>query len=226
MAKFCGNCGAQLDDAAKVCGNCGTPYTDGTNGPSLSKLKIPGVDLENPEKKKALIKNLKRVAVVVAVIIVVVIAANVISSFVGYKGAVRKLMKAYEEYDMNTLMTLASDISMPFAGSEDEEYIEEIFSNRVSNMLDYYEDEVGHDVKIKYEINDSYELPERKLDELLTTLEENYDYDASFIEEIKAVDMTLTISGADGEMTEHIDEDDLLLVKEDGEWKFAYSVDF
>ena len=25
MSKFCGNCGAQLDDNAKVCGNCGIP---------------------------------------------------------------------------------------------------------------------------------------------------------------------------------------------------------
>lgn len=27
MAKFCGNCGAQLDDDDKVCGQCGTPVT-------------------------------------------------------------------------------------------------------------------------------------------------------------------------------------------------------
>ena len=27
MAKFCGNCGAQMSDSAKVCGMCGTPFT-------------------------------------------------------------------------------------------------------------------------------------------------------------------------------------------------------
>lgn len=25
MSKFCGNCGAKLEDDARVCGNCGTP---------------------------------------------------------------------------------------------------------------------------------------------------------------------------------------------------------
>ena len=25
MAKFCGNCGTQLEDNAKICGKCGTP---------------------------------------------------------------------------------------------------------------------------------------------------------------------------------------------------------
>lgn len=28
MTKYCGNCGAQMDDDARVCGNCGTPFED------------------------------------------------------------------------------------------------------------------------------------------------------------------------------------------------------
>lgn len=28
MSKFCGNCGAQMEDQAKVCGMCGTPFTE------------------------------------------------------------------------------------------------------------------------------------------------------------------------------------------------------
>lgn len=45
MAKFCGNCGAQLDDGDKVCGQCGTPV-NGNAG------TVPGLKVVDPEKKK------------------------------------------------------------------------------------------------------------------------------------------------------------------------------
>lgn len=49
MARFCGNCGAQLDDDAKVCGQCGTPI-DGN---------VPGLKIVDPEKKKKMMKKVK-----------------------------------------------------------------------------------------------------------------------------------------------------------------------
>lgn len=45
MAKFCGNCGAKLDDNAKVCGMCGAMLT--TSTPNIS-----GVQYVNPEKEE------------------------------------------------------------------------------------------------------------------------------------------------------------------------------
>ena len=49
MAKFCGNCGAQLDDGDKVCGQCGTPV-NGNAG------TVPGLKVVDPEKKKKMAK--------------------------------------------------------------------------------------------------------------------------------------------------------------------------
>lgn len=43
MAKFCGNCGTQLEDNAKICGQCGTPL-DGTSS------KILDLKVVDPEK--------------------------------------------------------------------------------------------------------------------------------------------------------------------------------
>lgn len=49
MAKFCGNCGAQMDDGAKICGMCGTPFVNsGSAVPSFDQRQskvdgIPGV---------------------------------------------------------------------------------------------------------------------------------------------------------------------------------------
>ena len=44
MAKFCGNCGTQLEDNAKICGKCGTPL-DGASA------NIPGLKVTDPEKQ-------------------------------------------------------------------------------------------------------------------------------------------------------------------------------
>ena len=42
MAKYCGNCGTQLEDSAKVCGQCGTPL----DGASLPRPKVKVIDPE------------------------------------------------------------------------------------------------------------------------------------------------------------------------------------
>lgn len=67
MAKFCGNCGAQLDDDDKVCGQCGTPV-NGNAG------TVPGLKVVDPEKKK---KMAKRIKWIVALVIVVALAITV-----------------------------------------------------------------------------------------------------------------------------------------------------
>ena len=43
MAKFCGNCGAKMNDSAKVCGQCGTPVDPDfkKNNTSREKKKFP-----------------------------------------------------------------------------------------------------------------------------------------------------------------------------------------
>ena len=53
MAKFCGNCGAQLDDGDKVCGQCGTPV-NGNAG------TVPGLKVVDPEKKKVIVYDFEQ----------------------------------------------------------------------------------------------------------------------------------------------------------------------
>lgn len=92
MAKFCGNCGTQLEDNAKICGQCGTPL-DGTSS------NIPGLKVVDPEKKEKMKKVGKRIVALVALVIVAVIAFNVVSQFTGYNGLLRKVMAAYAAED-------------------------------------------------------------------------------------------------------------------------------
>ena len=55
MAKFCGNCGARLEDDAKICGTCGTSVEGVTTS-------IPGLKVTDPEKQKKVKKTFKLVA--------------------------------------------------------------------------------------------------------------------------------------------------------------------
>lgn len=56
MAKFCGNCGARLEDDAKICGKCGTSVEGVTTS-------IPGLKVTDPEKQKKVKKTFKLVLV-------------------------------------------------------------------------------------------------------------------------------------------------------------------
>lgn len=217
MSKFCGNCGAELDESANVCGYCGTSI----NSDSTEKIgtkKIPGIKTEREQEKIRKIKKISKLIIAsVITIILVVIGINVGSSFIGYKGAVGKIMNAYEDYDMNTLISMASDLHYY---SADENYVDDNFSDIVAERLNSLENSVGHNVKIDYEITDSFELPEYKLDELLSQFE-SYGIDTSDIKKIIQVELLITAKG--NKTTNTYNSDGLLLVKEKGAWKAVYT---
>lgn len=216
MSKFCGNCGKALADNARVCGYCGVPVSVAVQtNPEVKH--IPGLDpVKDQEKADKMNKIIKSGAMIIIAIIVVTIGINVISSFIGYKGVVRKVINAFEDYDMNTLYEYAS--SLNYLG-DDDEYYEELFDDKVSAKLDYYEGQVGYDLKIDFEIIDSYNLDERKLNNFLDELEESGAY-VGKIDKIRQVDLELHIKGKRSENTYRTD--DLLLIKENGKWKVFY----
>ena len=162
MARFCGNCGAQIDENAKVCGQCGTPVEDST--------KMPPVKVVDSEKKKKNKKIFKAMIALALVAVVAVTAINVVSKFTGYNGLLRKVMTAYEGYDIDTLVSLSSDIY--YYGEED--YVESYFENSVGSALDSFETSVGHSYQFSYEVNETYTMSERKTKEVLDGIEYTY----------------------------------------------------
>jgi len=103
MATFCGNCGAELDSTMKVCGKCGTPV----NG---AKTNIKGIKKTDPEKKKKFKRKVKLILFLFILVVVGVIALKVSFIFTGTRGLTRKVMAAYEAYDIDTLILLSSDV--------------------------------------------------------------------------------------------------------------------
>lgn len=209
MTKFCGNCGTRLDDNAKVCGKCGTPL-EGTS------TDIPGLKVVDLEKQKKLKKLGKRIVALIALVIAAVIAINAVSQYTGYNGLLRKVMTAYEKYDIDTLISLSSD--MYFYG--DEDWVEYYFESNVGNTLDYFESSVGHSYKLSYEINETYTVSERKLDDMLEQIEYSYsDFDVSVIEKIVIADLTVTVKQGSKSVNRDMN---IVMSKENGSWKLLY----
>ncbi len=212
MARFCGNCGSAVDDNAKVCGSCGTPLE--ANNKVVSK--IPGVQYIDPEKKAKTAKKVKTFFGLAALIIVAVIVFNIVSGFVGYKGAVRKIMNAYEDYDIDTIVSMSSDY---YYCMTDENYVEEYFGDIISEDLDDFEEYSGHNYKFSYEITDSYKMAEHKLDDLLDSLSYYEEFDADIIDKVMVVEIEVVAKSKNNNYTKDLT---LTLTKESGSWKLLY----
>lgn len=225
MAKFCGNCGAQMEDDARVCGNCGTSFASTASPVNTATNFVPGTGDAGATLPKKKNKTVGLIFAAIVMIVVVVISLNVLSMFTGYKGTVRKLFNALEGYDMDTLSTLVCDFVYDYHYNllnVDETKLDDAFEKAVSDTLDQFEDAVGNNAKISYSINDAAKLSDRKLEQFLAMVEDSFDYDSNNIKTVMSVDITITVKGSKKSTTYNIHSGDLLLVKEDNAWKVYY----
>lgn len=210
MAKFCGNCGAQLDDDARVCGQCGTPI-DG------NQSNIPGLKVVNPEEKK---KQMKKVKIVIAIVIVVVIAiigVKITLNFTGTNGFVRNVMKAYKEYDIDALVNLSSEM---YYYSDYDNYVDEYFENSVGSNIDSFESSVGHSYKMSYKIEEIYDLSQRKQDEMIKDIEYLYpEFDVDTISKISVANVKVTAKQGSKSANKNVK---ITMSKEGKKWKLLY----
>lgn len=207
MARFCGNCGAQLDDDAKVCGQCGTPI-DGN---------VPGLKVVDPEKKKKMMKKIKKVIALAIVVAATIVVVKIILGFTGTNGLVRKIMAAYEKYDIDTIVSLSSDM---YYYNDHEDYVDEYFEYAVGSNIDSFESSVGHSYKMSYEVNEIYDLSQRKQDELLKSIEDGYpDFDVDIISKIAVADVTVIAKQGSKSLSRTLK---ITMSKEGNSWKLLY----
>lgn len=209
MAKFCGNCGAPLDEGARVCGQCGTPV-DGM------PASTPKLNIQDPEKQKKTQKTVRLAALLVGLLVVAVLLINLVPRYTGYRGLVRRVMAAYEDYDVDALTDLASELYDMY----DDDSAGDYFEYTVGSALDYFEEAVGHDYALSYEIEEIYDLSERKLDSLRDELELSYsDFDADEIRRVVVAEITLTAKEGKRSSQRHVQ---LSMVKESDGWKVLF----
>ncbi len=216
MAKFCTKCGARMEDGDRVCGQCGTPVEFiGIENAAGGNVSVG--DLGSSRKTKGT-KGVKWIVFIVVAIIGFVIVSNVLDNYTGYKGAVRKMVKALEKGDIETLESLTSSVAQEEQSYRDEEdYDENYYEDYVFGTLDKYEEKVGDIKKISYEITDELELSERQQDIIEEKLIDNFNMDTSSIKKIVTVDLRLTVRGE--EKSSIYDVQQLYLIKESGGWK-------
>lgn len=208
MARFCGNCGAQLDDDAKVCGQCGTPI-DGNSG------KVPGLKVVDPEKK--MMKKVKGVIALAIVMVIAVVVIKIISGFTGTNGLVRKIMAAYEKYDIDTIVSFSSDM---YYYNDYEDYVDEYFEYAVGSNIDSFESSVGHSYKMSYEVEEIYDLSQRKQDEMLKNIEYAYpDFDVDIISKIAVANVKVTAKQGSKSVSKTVN---ITMSKEGNTWKLLY----
>lgn len=180
MAKFCGSCGAQLDDSAKVCGKCGTPLGgNALNGVKNMAAKVPGLDKVTSKVTSADKQTLKKYGILggaaIAALIVVIIIISTIVNSTGTNGLTKKYMKVLKDGDGDAYFEMLSSYWEDRADYEkDEDYEDnkiDTFENYAEMFDEYFKEECGSKYKIKYEIVDSEVLEGRSLDRVIERYE-------------------------------------------------------
>lgn len=207
MAKFCGNCGAQMDDAAKVCGNCGVPFSGND-----VQMKY-----EDPEKKEQERQKMKKLAakygIIAGAAIALIIIIGIIIANTGINGMLKDVTKAHKKYDVDALVEMSSDLYY----YADESYAEMVFQNVLDSHHDWFEQEVGHKYKLSYETIETYEMSKRNLEDALEQIEMLFpDFDVDMIDKIKIAQVEIHAKQGKEEMYMHME---VVFSKENGKWK-------
>lgn len=205
MGKFCGNCGMQLEDDSRICGNCGTPYV---------------VDnmLGNKRNVKKKFKKIAIISLVCTLVIAIgIFSLNVFLYINSFERAIDTFVEGINEYNLDEIFSVSYEAKV-FQYDDTTDY-ENTFIQSISDSLDSYENQVGHDPVVSYEIVDSYKLSDRKLQSLISNIETVYNYDASDISEVVCVSINLKIEGPKGETS--VPSKDIYVIKENGKWYFS-----
>lgn len=207
MAKFCGNCGAKMNDSAKVCGKCGTPVD-------------PDFKNDNDGKKKKKFPKWGKWVILLLILIIGAVIALKIFSGNGYDHIVKEVVEVYETGDIDSLMNDSSVLYMEDGGDDAEEYLE----NTIDTQMDKLEKELGRNYVLTYEVEEEYTLPQRQIRKLKDRFESSdIDYDVDNLKDLKVIDLLIT--GDSGDDTYEI-EQSIIVIKENGKWKFLMLGDF
>lgn len=200
MPKYCGYCGKPIEGDVKACGNCGASLKD-----------MPSGQL-NKRKKKDIVQL---VTVAVLLLIAVILVINIVSGFVGAKGTARKVMNAYIDNDVDTLLNIASDyyyIQTDLNGVSIGTY----FEDQIDSVMARYEGYMGDDYKVTYKITDSYDLNDYSATKIYDKMTALDDYDMEKVSKVMAVEVEVKIQGESLSFTESWK---LIIVKEVGHWR-------
>lgn len=247
MAKFCGQCGAQLNDNATFCTNCGASIAPAQ--PAAQQTASPMANLQQAAKninmnaiKDAVsvenIKNLKSkpnkltiavLGVLLALIIVLIIILCAIFGGGSYKTPLDNMMKVVNKGSASALEDLMPPYYKDVKKAMSDITGDDIdFKEEAQSVRENFQDTYGDDAKMSYKVTDKTKLDKDELK----------DYDTvssltSILSKSKAKKYKLTAGyeltveftlKADGDETS--DETTIIVGKMDGEWVLLDAGDF
>ncbi len=203
---FCKNCGKQISVGTGFCPFCGQAVSEA----GKAALSTAG---EAGKKNRAIGVG------VVAVIVIVIIAAGFGGSVMqtGYKGIVKKYFKALENSDASIYYSIMSEDylndRMSGWGYTEQEIVSDYQEDLDSAMYEYIA-RCGDDIKISYDITDTYEPSEDEVAYLDMWLRD-YGFASGSIEDAVVVYCEYTVKGSEGAVDYTTDR---LILKVQGKW--------
>ena len=184
---FCERCGAQNIDGAKFCKNCGAQLDE----------NVPVQELSEPAPAHKA-KN-RKVGIIVGVAVVVV-AAILLGIFLlggrSYEETIQKYVDAQFQVDAETIISLMPEKMLTYALKEDGRdagdlpYLVDELGEELQEKMDYFDQVLGEDWKVSYEILDAQDVKDSKL----ASIREAYRAADVKVSEAKTVELELTIT--------------------------------
>lgn len=221
MSKFCGNCGAQVEDDARVCGNCGAV---------LSKdMAMPEMNMDQGGNTQVNRKNNVRLIIMIAAIaaaavIVILLAVRIVGDNTGYKGTLKKYFKGIQNCDATSILSCLSNGDLEYFESSYGNDYEDTASDDMDDMKDSFDDKFGSDYKVTYKIKSSRKMSKHDFEDFRDNLEDYYNFDTDGISQAMNVRVRYKIKGSDGSDSDTVS---MVMVKDNGKWKIiarGYSI--
>ncbi len=239
MAKFCGKCGAEMEDQALVCPVCNEAVEAAPAEPAAPEAaeakatkkidvngivdKIQGFTVKTADFVKDYIGKAKQNpkmwiapgGILAALIAVIVILAIVIGNS-GYKSALNnycKLMMGNIKY----MEKMAPKEYWDYLEEEEDVDLDEIkeeLEDSFDDMKDELEDEYGKNVKMTYEVRDEDKLSKKEIKKIQEALEDQYDMDVK-VKKGYELRVKFTIKGSEDDDSE---KTDLTVVQIGSKW--------
>ena len=159
MARYCGYCGARSEPGDRVCGQCGKPL----EADAITAQPPAPVPPENARNTKTLLWA----ALAGALCLLAVLLCVRIAALTGYKGAVARVMRAYEKGDSAALVEMSSGMILSNGFNE---LAQLRYGQKLESDLDEFDETVGGKYRIDYSIVGKTRLSERQMKKRLEAL--------------------------------------------------------
>ncbi len=213
MAKFCVNCGATATPVEEnaVTEEPVADAADATVEPAPSTIKIANITLD-----KKFLPLLAIGGIVVLAILALLI--SLIFGGGGYKSVVDNMIDVTYYGNAGAIEDLAPEEYWIWYEEEYDDSVDDImedYEDDVDDLLDELEDRYGKRILVSYDITDTKDLSDRKVEKIADSLEDRYDIDPDDISAAMELEVEIQVEGSE-------DDDDtdstITVVKINGDW--------